>query len=104
MPPVSLIGKSSQECSTISTLNWLVTLLIMMTGCLGRCFLALWFSSFLFAAAAPDYKSYRDTPTTPAKEQIAAFAKQHAREQSGAIAYFALGMTAYGQKNYTDAQ
>ncbi len=77
-----------------------------MTGSLARFFLALWFSfsSILLSAVAPDYKAYRDTPTTPVKEQIVSFARQHAKEQSGALAYFALGMTAYTQKDYTEAQ
>jgi soluble lytic murein transglycosylase len=79
----------------------------MMTGCLARCFPGLFFSA-LFSSGlllgAIDYKAYRDTPTTPVKEQIAAFAKQHSKDQSGALAYFALGMTAYSQKDYTEAQ
>jgi soluble lytic murein transglycosylase len=53
---------------------------------------------------APDYQSYRANPTPAIKAQIAAYAKTHAKEQSGALANFALGMTSFAQKNYTDAQ
>jgi soluble lytic murein transglycosylase len=55
------------------------------------------------ATPAPDYQSYRDNPTPAAKDQIAAYAKQHAGEQSGALANFVLGFTAYTQKNYPEA-
>ena len=58
----------------------------------------------LGAPPTPDYQSYRDNPTEPAKEQIAAFAKLHSKEQSGAIANFVLGITAFTQKNYTESQ
>ena len=56
------------------------------------------------APLLPDLKSYRDNPSLPAKDQIAVYAKLHAKDQSGSLAYFALGMTAFSQKNYTDAQ
>jgi soluble lytic murein transglycosylase len=74
----------------------------MTTGFLARSFLVLLCSAPLVGAL--DYKAYRDSPSAPAKEQIAAFAKQHSKEQSGALADFALGMTAFEQKNYTEAQ
>jgi soluble lytic murein transglycosylase len=79
----------------------------MTTCCLARSSRVLWCSAALLAAAtsvAPDYKSYRDNPTAPAKEQIVAYAKQHPKEQSGALANFALGITAFTQKNYAEAQ
>ena len=83
-----------------------------MTGSLARYSPVLWFSQIsfsavLFAAAvtpAPDYQSYRDNPTAPAKAEIVAYAKLHAKEQSGALANFALGIAAFTEKNYTEAQ
>jgi soluble lytic murein transglycosylase len=71
-----------------------------------RIALAAFLTARLYPAAPPppDLKSYRDTPTQPAKDQIAAYAKLHAKDQSGALANFALCMTAFGQKNYTEAQ
>jgi soluble lytic murein transglycosylase len=76
----------------------------MTTGCLARYFLALSFSALLVAAAAPDFKAYRERPTVPVKEQILSFAKQHAKDQAGAIAYFALGEVAFEQKSFAEAE
>ena len=76
-----------------------------MTGCLAPSFLGLWLSPFLFGAtAAPDLRSYREAPTPAAKEELEDYAKAHAKEQSGALANFALGMTAFAQKDYTEAK
>jgi soluble lytic murein transglycosylase len=90
----------------------------MMTECLARSFQALWSKGgagfilplagacacmLLAATSAPDYQSYRDNPTAPAKQQIEAYAKAHPKEQSGAIANFVLGIAAYTQKNYADS-
>jgi peptidoglycan lytic transglycosylase len=92
----------------------------MTTGCLVRSFQARLSRSVagialsvaglcagvLLAAAVPtpDYQSYRDNPTSTAKEQIEAFAKLHGKEQSGALANFVLGITAFTQKNFADSQ
>jgi soluble lytic murein transglycosylase len=79
----------------------------MTTGYLAHSSRVLWFSAALLAAAttvAPDYRSYRDNPTAPAKEQIVAYATEHAKEPSGALANFSLGIAAFTQKNYVESQ
>lgn len=88
----------------------------MMTACLARfsparlskpglvLALAGACACLLAAPPLPDYQSYRDNPTPPAKEQIDAYAKAHTKEQSGGIANFVLGIAAFTQKNFTESQ
>src|SRR5712692_4595190 len=44
--------------------------------------------------------SYRDSPTAARRAVLQQFAAAHKNEQSGVLARFALGMTAFSQKDY----
>ena len=59
------------------------------------------------AAAAEDLASlvkvYRDKPSVARRTRIEHFAAQHAKDQSGALAHLALGVTSLEQKDYARA-
>ena len=60
-------------------------------------------------AAAPSQdlaslvKVYRDTPSVARRRQIELFASAHAKDQNGALARLALGITSAEQKDYARA-
>jgi soluble lytic murein transglycosylase len=48
-------------------------------------------------------KTYREAPSPQRRATLQTYAAAHAKDQSGALAKFALGMSAFTEKNYTGA-
>jgi soluble lytic murein transglycosylase len=68
--------------------------------CISACLGAVVPEKNSVAALATDY---RETNTPASRLALISYIKQHPKDQSGALANFALGMIAFDQKNFPDA-
>ena len=88
----------------------------MMRSCLARAIPARWsrihailllFAVAALPAAAQDLASlvkvYRETPSVARRARIESLATLHAKDQTGALAQLALGVTSFEQKDYDRA-
>src|SRR5215471_13555535 len=84
--------------------------------CSARAILARWSKTrvllILVAAALPLaasedlaalVKAYRNAPSMAQRARLERFASQHAKDQDGSLAWLALGITAFEQKDYDRA-